>query len=865
MSLRNVIGAGSVVSATAPKRMVLGEHFTVVYDNVAGTLIFDITNPPPSATEIESYIATYGIPTENISIPIGGPFPYSVLFNDGTNPFAWAGKEGLASWTLNVRVAAVGEDIIGHYSLHEPVQITLAGTIIDLDWSAAEVRDFGEAAGVEGKIDVSVGDVVIPAGFQLRAAYNKFPYVQDNHHLFHSLDNSVEVEEEGVVTLSTGEGPGTIVRVVLLWYSPDVGQWGQASAIVRNITMEGLIDAAFPSIVVVPSITGAVAGKAYIGQQVTGNDGDWNSADSFVYQYLKAGIDIDGATSINYTPVAGDDQGRIRLRVTATNENGDTIAISNVLDVVYAPPITVGSIANITIDQEADAFDTFDWSGNFDGENLSYIVTGHPAVTVDPAGIGRISTHNPIASTLITVKAQNSGGVVQQQFSLVVTAADPIIPWPVNVLAAHWTVTEVTDPAEATAQGFPGVSGRLKAVYSGSLVTGNPTFKVRAMLLAGATPPTPTTALPEVTPGDTYYTPTSLAINATANPRLWREHVASGTFKADAVKAPFIIRGLVTGDTLNVSTVAELQDAMSSVDSGETIAVAAGTYAGTVTKSGVTKVAPFPHIVAANAADRPRFTGTAFDFTNVNGFVFDGLRIERLATTGGFPSGNNMFMRNCDDLTFRNLTVTGGKTQLVSQDGAQRWLVEFCEFGNCGHDAIDIFGGGSNITIKNNRFWGANPPPTEAHMDYIQFLGHSPGSVNNVSITDNYMEGNKQHWHGIFYGFNPGTATGWFTNQTIMRNWFRLGDLNGIRLHGIDNAIVRLNRLQDFPGTSSNNIRIDEGRVTGVVADNVTPRQIVRIGNDQTTGSNNVVSATAVPPGWAGFDVALGRYGPYKQ
>jgi hypothetical protein len=92
-----------------------------------------------------------------------------------------------------------------------------------------------------------------------------------------------------------------------------------------------------------PSISGTPA----VGRTLRGTPGTWQNVGSYAYQWLRcaaSGSKSDGsdcaeigkAGAITYSPSAGDVGFRIRFRVTATNNDGSTVAASNATAVVTA-------------------------------------------------------------------------------------------------------------------------------------------------------------------------------------------------------------------------------------------------------------------------------------------------------------------------------------------------------------------------------------------------------------------------------------------------------------------------------------------------------------------------------------------------
>jgi hypothetical protein len=91
-------------------------------------------------------------------------------------------------------------------------------------------------------------------------------------------------------------------------------------------------------------IAPALTGGSRVGDTLTGTDGAWSpAAESFAYRWQRrAGggtyADIAGATTNTYTLVAGDAGATVRLRVTATNDDGTGLGYSAATATVIAPP-----------------------------------------------------------------------------------------------------------------------------------------------------------------------------------------------------------------------------------------------------------------------------------------------------------------------------------------------------------------------------------------------------------------------------------------------------------------------------------------------------------------------------------------------
>lgn len=75
-----------------------------------------------------------------------------------------------------------------------------------------------------------------------------------------------------------------------------------------------------------------VTGTPTTGQTLSCTDGVWSRADSKTFQWLRAGVAINGETDNTYDLVQADETHAISCRVTATNESGSVSAVSNAVN-----------------------------------------------------------------------------------------------------------------------------------------------------------------------------------------------------------------------------------------------------------------------------------------------------------------------------------------------------------------------------------------------------------------------------------------------------------------------------------------------------------------------------------------------------
>lgn len=108
---------------------------------------------------------------------------------------------------------------------------------------------------------------------------------------------------------------------------------------------------ALPSISVFPTISAA---NYNVGTVLTGTNGTWlNSPVSYAYQWQRDGVDIDGATSANYTLTTADTSANLILRIVeASNNNGPSKAASNsiipTLDPTAAAAFIIAGLTDVT-------------------------------------------------------------------------------------------------------------------------------------------------------------------------------------------------------------------------------------------------------------------------------------------------------------------------------------------------------------------------------------------------------------------------------------------------------------------------------------------------------------------------------------
>jgi hypothetical protein len=118
-------------------------------------------------------------------------------------------------------------------------------------------------------------------------------------------------------------------------------------------------------------IAPALTGGSRVGDTLTATDGAWSpAAESFAYRWQRRAVggiytDIAGATANTYTLVAADAGATVRLRVTATNDDGTGLGFSAATATVIAPPVpssTIDAPTGTLQDTETLSIDPGQWT-----------------------------------------------------------------------------------------------------------------------------------------------------------------------------------------------------------------------------------------------------------------------------------------------------------------------------------------------------------------------------------------------------------------------------------------------------------------------------------------------------------------------
>jgi hypothetical protein len=179
----------------------------------------------------------------------------------------------------------------------------------------------------------------------------------------------------------------------------------------------------------------ALSGPGLVGAVLRADPGVWGGVPAPVVtpRWRRNGVDMPGATALDYVPGAADDGAELRCAVKATNASGTASAVTEAVRIAYPAPVVSGAPADRVLDQGPGTW-TLDATSAFAGAALTFGVSGAEA-TADPAtGLVSIPLGTPRAAETVTVTATNSGGSASVSFAVTVTAA-PVLTAPASLVA----------------------------------------------------------------------------------------------------------------------------------------------------------------------------------------------------------------------------------------------------------------------------------------------------------------------------------------------------------------------------------------------------------------------------------------------
>jgi Ca2+-binding RTX toxin-like protein len=309
-----------------------------------------------------------------------------------------------------------------------------------------------------------------------------------------------------------------------------------------------------------------------------------------------------------------------------------------------------------------------------------------------------------------------------------------------------------------------------------------------------------------------------------------------------------------------VNNAAALTTALKTAAAGDTILLAPGAYALSITDIAAAGVV----ITSADLANRA--TVTSLNIKGTSGLTFSDLEFDRSTAIGE----NGFTVTDSHNIAFRRLDVHGSLDGNPQNDATAFLLrsssnisireSEFHELGKgIAHLGVDhltlsgnlfhdirtdgIRGGGSNwVTITGNRFQDFFPVAGD-HADAIQFwTTHTTANAHDIRVADNVVtRGSGAVMQGVFLGDE--TAGVYYERVVIEGNVISGGMYHGINVDSAFDVTIRGNVVQGYSDMKSW-IRVD--KVDGAnLADNVANTFL-------TAGSTNVVQTANTAVGLAG-------------
>ena len=300
--------------------------------------------------------------------------------------------------------------------------------------------------------------------------------------------------------------------------------------------------------------------------------------------------------------------------------------------------------------------------------------------------------------------------------------------------------------------------------------------------------------------------------------------------------------------TYSVSTVTQLQSALSKAASGDTILLAAGNY-GALDLSNK-QYSSYVTLRSADPDNEAVLTSVKMDnssFIRLNDLHVsatsngaDGARVVGITNShdiavvnseingkvdSDFSGYYGLFAKSCSNITFANNYVHDVHDGVVIF-GAQNTRITGNLVDYIGSDFFK-FAGLNGTLIENNTGGGHLYPSADAHADFMQFQG----ATNNGVIRGNvYLAQNNERAQGIFMGSDQ-----LHTNILIEQNIIYSGKANAIYVGYGSGITVRDNTLLSTPdlGHTAANIHVPSG--------SVVQNNIVTGANGGTSGTNIIL------------------------
>ncbi|MBE2315655.1 S8 family serine peptidase [Solirubrobacter sp. CPCC 204708] len=195
-----------------------------------------------------------------------------------------------------------------------------------------------------------------------------------------------------------------------------------------------------------------LSGPPRLGGNLSVRRGDWAPEAEYAYQWQRNGNDIPGATGISYLLVADDVGAVVRVKVTASNEDGRTTAVSAPTATIGAPPVNLVAPGAPSGTPRQSATLTAE-PGTWDQQNVTFTYSwfrctaAHGTIVTgcEPVGVG----------TEYLLSAQDIGMRIGVRVRAATTGGEATIDSALTVPIAMHALSNTTRPAIG-GDGYPG-------------------------------------------------------------------------------------------------------------------------------------------------------------------------------------------------------------------------------------------------------------------------------------------------------------------------------------------------------------------------------------------------------------------------
>jgi hypothetical protein len=349
---------------------------------------------------------------------------------------------------------------------------------------------------------------------------------------------------------------------------------------------------------------------------------------------------------------------------------------------------------------------------------------------------------------------------------------------------------------------------------------------------------------------------------------------------------------MTVSSIIDVSNAAQLQAALATAHSGETILLASGNYGSlkiydqNFSGSGIT-------IAAASATAKPVIT--MLNINQSSGLNFSGIALDGSSSTASYAntvlnSSNVSFtdlnvhgnlvsggisIRNSNGIVITNSNFHNLANGIAELDNTNISITKNA-FYNIGCDGIDN-ASATNVSISNNtftNFYGGSP---NNHPDAIQFWTTNTNvSSSNINISDNSItvgsgaqvqgifmtdqvgnlpyenvniSGNTvigESWNGIYIArgqavtLNNNTVIGLNDSSITLQTpgYFGVATTSGIALQGINGLNLSGNNSSTYNFSSDNNVQLSANSINGILQQKIIYSSI---GGTLTTMENELI------------------------